>query len=115
MAVTAVVFVAWFSAIARLGAERTGLFNGLIPIASLIAVAVVGTSTVTGMQLAGALSVLAGVTLGLTQRAGPPADTRRPQRYPPPQQTRPGEPARQPAALLAQARASRSQPLLAVR
>jgi hypothetical protein len=43
----------------------------------------IGTGTVTGMQLAGALSVLAGVTLGLTQRARPPAETRRPQRYPP--------------------------------
>ena len=74
VAVTAVVFVAWFSAVERLGAERTGLFNGLIPIASLIAVAVIGTGTVTGMQLAGALSVLAGVTLGLTQRAGLPAE-----------------------------------------
>ena len=92
VAVTAVVFVAWFSAVERLGAERTGLFNGLVPIASLIAVAVIGTGTVTRMQLAGAVSVLAGVTLGLTQRAGPPADTRRPQRYPPPRQTRPGEP-----------------------
>jgi EamA-like transporter family len=102
VAVTAVVFVAWFSAVERLGAERTGLFNGLVPIASLIAVAVIGTGTVTGMQLAGALSVLAGVTLGLTQRAGPPADTRRPGSYPPPQQTRPDEPARQPAALLAE-------------
>jgi len=71
VAVTAVVFVAWFSAVERLGAERTGLFNGLIPIASLIAVAAIGTGAVTGMQLAGALSVLAGVTLGLTHRAGP--------------------------------------------
>lgn len=69
VAVTAVVFVAWFSAVERLGAERTGLFNGLIPIASLIAVAVIGTGTVTVMQLAGALSVLAGVTLGLTRSA----------------------------------------------
>ena len=94
VAVTAVVFVAWFSAVERLGAERTGLFNGLVPIASLIAVAVIGTGTVTGMQLAGALSVLAGVTLGLTQRAGPPADTRRPERYPPPQRRiQPGTPA----------------------
>jgi len=83
VAVTAVVFVAWFSAVERLGAERTGLFNGLVPIASLIAVAVIGTGTVSVMQLAGAISVLAGVTLGLTQRAGPPADTRRPRRYPP--------------------------------
>jgi drug/metabolite transporter (DMT)-like permease len=68
------VFLAWFSAVARLGAERTGLFNGLVPIASLIAVAVIGTGAVTGMQLAGALGVLAGVTLGLTQRAGPSAE-----------------------------------------
>jgi hypothetical protein len=89
VAVTAVVFVAWFSAVGRLGAERTGLFNGLVPIASLIAVAVIGTGTVTVMQLAGALSVLVGVTLGLTQRAGSPADTRRPGRYPPPQHPRP--------------------------
>jgi len=74
VAVTAVVFLAWFSAVARLGAERTGLFNGLVPIASLIAVAVIGTGAVTGMQLAGALGVLAGVTLGLTQRAGPSAE-----------------------------------------
>src|SRR5580693_6857193 len=76
VAVTAVVFVAWFSAVGRLGAERTGLFNGLVPIASLIAVAVTGTGTVTGMQLAGALSVLAGVTLGLTHRAGRPVPVR---------------------------------------
>jgi drug/metabolite transporter (DMT)-like permease len=69
------VFLAWFSAVARLGAERTGLFNGLIPVASLVAVAVIGSGAVTGVQLAGALGVLAGVTLGLTQRAGPPADT----------------------------------------
>jgi hypothetical protein len=105
VAVTAVVFVAWFSAVERLGVERTGLFSGLVPIASLIAVAVIGTGTVTGMQLAGALGVLAGVALGLTQSAGPPADTRRPERYPPPQQTRPGEPTRQPAALPARAHA----------
>ena len=110
VAVTAVVFVAWFSAVERLGAERTGLFNGLVPIASLIAVAVIGTGTVTGMQLAGALSVLAGVTLGLTQRAGPPADTRRPEPYPPPQ-TRPGDPARQLAQLGARERRPRESRL----
>ena len=69
VAVTAVVFVAWFSAVKSLGAERTGLFNGLVPIASLIAVAVIGTGNVTVMQLAGALSVLAGVIVGLTQPA----------------------------------------------
>ncbi len=57
--VTAVVFVAWYAAVQRLGVERTGLFTGLIPIASMTAVAVVGTSTITGMGLAGAVAVLA--------------------------------------------------------
>ncbi len=66
--VTAVVFVAWYAAVQRLGVERTGLFNGLIPIASMTAVAVVGTSTITGMRLAGAVAVLAGLGVGLTDR-----------------------------------------------
>jgi drug/metabolite transporter (DMT)-like permease len=45
VAVTAVVFLAWYAAMKRLGVDRTGLFNGLIPIASLAAVALVGTGT----------------------------------------------------------------------
>jgi drug/metabolite transporter (DMT)-like permease len=65
-AVTAVVFLAWFAAVERLGVERTGLFNGLIPVASLIAVAFSGTGTVTGVRLIGALGVLAGMFLGLS-------------------------------------------------
>lgn len=66
VAVTAVVFVAWYGALARLGVEKTGLFNGLIPITSLIAVALVGTGTVTPLRMAGALAVLLGVVLGFT-------------------------------------------------
>ena len=65
VAVTAVVFVAWYGAIERLGVERTGLFNGLIPIASLAAVALVGTGTVTPVRAVGAAAVLFGVLLGL--------------------------------------------------
>jgi drug/metabolite transporter (DMT)-like permease len=69
-AVTAVVFLAWFAAVERLGVERTGLFNGLIPVTSLIAVAVRGTGTVTSVRLVGAAGVLAGLFLGLsTDRA----------------------------------------------
>lgn len=72
VAVTAVVFLAWFAAVERLGVERTGLFNGLIPVASLIAVAASGTGTVTGVRLVGAFGVLAGLFLGLSgDRAGP--------------------------------------------
>ena len=65
VAVTAVVFIAWYAAMKRLGVDRTGLFNGLIPIASLAAVALVGTGTITPLQFLAALTVLAGVILGL--------------------------------------------------
>lgn len=64
--VTAAVCVAWFAAMDRLGAARTGLFNGVIPVASLTAVTLVGVGQVTVPQVGGALAVLAGVLLGLT-------------------------------------------------
>jgi drug/metabolite transporter (DMT)-like permease len=64
--VTAVVFIAWYGAMERLGTDRTGLFNGLIPVASAAAVTVTGTGTVTPLRLLGALAVLAGVLLGLS-------------------------------------------------
>jgi drug/metabolite transporter (DMT)-like permease len=65
VAVTAVVFLAWYAAMKRLGVDRTGLFNGLIPIASLAAIALTGTGTITTLQCLAALTVLAGVILGL--------------------------------------------------
>lgn len=67
--VTGVVCIAWFGAMQRLGSERTGLFNGLIPVASLAAVLLVGAGQVGAWQLIGALAVLVGVVLGL--RRGP--------------------------------------------
>jgi drug/metabolite transporter (DMT)-like permease len=68
VAVTAVVFIAWFGAMARLGVDRTGLFNGLIPVTSLAAVVLTGTGTITPLRLLGALAVLTGVILGLSIR-----------------------------------------------
>ena len=59
------MFIAWYAAMKRLGVDRTGLFNGLIPIALLAAVALVGTGTITPLQFLAALTVLAGVILGL--------------------------------------------------
>ena len=59
----------------RLGVDRTGLFNGLIPIASLAAVALTGTGTITPLQCLAALTVLAGVILGLGRTPQVPADT----------------------------------------
>jgi hypothetical protein len=59
----------------RLGVDRTGLFNGLIPIASLAAVALVGTGTITPLQCLAALTVLVGVILGLGPTPQVPAGT----------------------------------------
>lgn len=78
IAVTALVFIAWYGALERLGVDRTGLFNGLIPVTSLAAVALTGTGTITPLGLLGALSVLAGVILGLS-RAPQERVARRPQ------------------------------------
>jgi drug/metabolite transporter (DMT)-like permease len=79
VAVTAVVVLAWYAAMKRLGVDRTGLFNGLIPITALAAVALTGTGTITPLQFLAALTVLAGVLLGLGRSpqtppgAGPPS------------------------------------------
>jgi drug/metabolite transporter (DMT)-like permease len=75
VAVTAVVFLIWFAAMERLGVERLGLFNGLIPIASLIAVAISSTGTVTGVRVLGALAVLAGLVFGLSRDPATPDAT----------------------------------------
>src|SRR5215472_6707059 len=75
VAVTAVVFLTWYAAIKRLGVDRAGLFNGLIPIASLAAVALAGTGTITPLQCLAALTVLAGVILGLGPTPQAPAST----------------------------------------
>ena len=69
------MFLTWYGAMKRLGVDRTGLFNGLIPIASLAAVALVGTGTITRLQFLAALTVLAGVILGLGRSAQAPAGT----------------------------------------
>ena len=71
--VTAIVFIAWYGAMERLGVDRAGLFNGLIPVTSLAAVALTGTGTITPLRLLGALAVLAGVILGLTRARQVPA------------------------------------------
>jgi drug/metabolite transporter (DMT)-like permease len=75
VAVTAVVFLAWYAAMKRLGVDRTGLFNGLIPVASLAAVALTGTGSITPLQFLAALTVLVGVLLGLGRTPQKPAST----------------------------------------
>lgn len=72
LVVTTGSFLASNVALARLGVERTGLFNGLAPLIVLLSAAAVGTSTVTPLRAMGAVLVAGGVILGLTAggRAG---------------------------------------------
>jgi drug/metabolite transporter (DMT)-like permease len=95
VAVTAVVFLTWYAAMKRLGVDRTGLFNGLIPVASLAAVALTGTGTITPLQCLAALTVLAGVILGLGR--APQVADQADQRPQPAAATRPASRQRQPA------------------
>ncbi|MFE2045987.1 DMT family transporter [Streptomyces sp. NPDC059477] len=72
LAVTTVVFLLWYGAVERLGPSRAGLFNGLVPFASLLALFLTGAGTATSWQLAGAALVLFGVVVSLRpgERAG---------------------------------------------
>ncbi len=66
--VTAAAFLLWYTAVSHLGAERAGLFAGLVPIAALLGGLVLGQGNVDAAKLAGTLTVAVGVTLGLRQR-----------------------------------------------
>ncbi|WP_207957367.1 DMT family transporter [Streptomyces sp. YIM 98790] len=68
VAVTALAFVLWYAAVARLGADRAGLCAGVAPASAVAAAWLLGTGAPTAADLAGAALVGLGVTAGL---AGP--------------------------------------------
>ncbi|WP_443613687.1 hypothetical protein [Actinomadura madurae] len=61
----------WYDAIGRLGADRAGLFAGLIPVSAVITTVVLGIDRPGPADLAGAALVAAGVVLGLRSRVAP--------------------------------------------
>jgi drug/metabolite transporter (DMT)-like permease len=65
IAVTAVAFVLWYSAIQTLGVERAGLLSGVLPVSALLVAALLGRETLTAGRLAGAVAVGAGIAVGL--------------------------------------------------
>ncbi|SDU21707.1 DMT family transporter [Jiangella alkaliphila] len=71
---TAIAFLLWYGGVVRLGADRAGLFAGVMPIAGLIVGVVAGTSAWTPVGLAGSLLCGAGIALGLRR---PTASARR--------------------------------------
>jgi drug/metabolite transporter (DMT)-like permease len=68
--VTAVAFVAWYTCVSRLGAERAGLLVGLMPVSALAASLALGQTTITAGAGLGVALVGMGVAVGLT--AGQP-------------------------------------------
>lgn len=66
---TALAFVLWYGALARLGAERTGLFAGLMPVSAALVGAMVTSASLKPGTLAGALLAAAGLAVGLAPRS----------------------------------------------
>jgi drug/metabolite transporter (DMT)-like permease len=69
-AMTVLAFLGWYTCVARLGAERTGLLVGVMPVAALVAQVAAGQAGLRWTAVAGVALVAAGVGAGL--RAGAP-------------------------------------------
>jgi drug/metabolite transporter (DMT)-like permease len=76
--VSAGAFLLWYDALPRLGADRAGLFAGVVPVGAIVTTVLLGLGTPTASELGGAALVVAGLALGLTPGRTPaPADRRR--------------------------------------
>ncbi|MFI6818838.1 DMT family transporter [Nonomuraea sp. NPDC050328] len=67
--VTAGAFFLWYDALRRLGADRAGLFAGLVPVGALLTTFVLGLGRPGPADLIGALLVTAGVVAGMRRPA----------------------------------------------
>jgi drug/metabolite transporter (DMT)-like permease len=65
VASTAVAFVVWYRALARLGPERTGLFAGLMPVSAALVGAAVTSASLRAGTLLGTLLTAGGLAVGL--------------------------------------------------
>jgi len=66
--VSAGAFLLWYDALPRLGADRAGLFAGLVPVGAIATTVLLGLDTPTAIELAGAALVIAGLLVGMTPR-----------------------------------------------
>jgi drug/metabolite transporter (DMT)-like permease len=71
--VSAGAFFLWYDALPRLGADRAGLFAGVLPLGAIVTSVVLGLGAPTATELAGVAVVVAGLTLGLARRRSRPA------------------------------------------
>jgi drug/metabolite transporter (DMT)-like permease len=78
--VSAGAFMLWYGALPRLGADRAGLFAGMVPVGAIVTTVLLGLGTPTATELGGAALVIAGLAVGLSRgltrsRQRVPADT----------------------------------------
>ena len=63
--VSAGAFFLWYDALPRLGADRAGLFAGVLPVGAIVTTVLLGLGTPTASELGGAALVIAGLAIGL--------------------------------------------------
>lgn len=68
--VTAVAFVAWYTAVTTLGADRAGVLIGLMPVAGFVTSVLLAAQPVTLAGIGGALLVGLGCVVGLARPSG---------------------------------------------
>jgi drug/metabolite transporter (DMT)-like permease len=64
--VSAGAFLLWYDALPRLGADRAGLFAGLVPVGAIVTTILLGLGTPTTTELGGTALVIAGLLVGMT-------------------------------------------------
>jgi drug/metabolite transporter (DMT)-like permease len=69
--VTALAFLFWYGAVAKLGPATAGLFAGLMPIAAALSGVIPGLTTLTPAVIGGSFIVGAGIAIGLSARSSP--------------------------------------------
>jgi drug/metabolite transporter (DMT)-like permease len=72
LVVTVGAFLLWYDALGRIGADRAGLFAGLIPVSAVVTTMLLGLRHPGRAELAGALLVGVGVVIGLRRSADRP-------------------------------------------
>ncbi|OSP25527.1 EamA family transporter [Streptomyces sp. 13-12-16] len=76
--VTAAAFFLWYDALRRLGADRAGLFAGLVPVGALLTTVALGLGRAGPADVTGALLVAVGVAVGLRQPRRGSSEPRKP-------------------------------------
>jgi drug/metabolite transporter (DMT)-like permease len=82
--VSAGAFLLWYGALPRLGADRAGLFAGMVPIGAIVTSVVLGFGLPDPAEILGAAVVVAGLSIGLRPARRSPERTLRRTRRPAP-------------------------------